>query len=413
MEPRAAPRNRGVIVRSRSDQPPATYFLVRMAQRRLRAKTDPLAEVRLGGQIDNRASRKSWMVVSTYEQEPKWDPGCMKGLVYQQESAPRCGMHWQIFVEFDQKIRAKEVVQALDYPVLAKGEEATDNVEGHKNRVSCVCSFGQVEQAASYCSSSEYCRSCHAGNSPWFGKECKEGCDQRVAKTILVEPKKFGDFAPTVPIKKKHEWAIECIKAGWSMKEIVDEQPAYAAYASRFLDRAFMIYAPKRNWAPKVYWLWGPAGTDKSRMAQAVKEGAYIKPPDTKWFDGYDGQDVVILNDLRKGTFTFNYLLELLDRYPFLVEVKGGYRQFVARVVIITCSKSHAELWAQIAGCENEHLGQLTRRITKEVQLPLSLFEKRTLVREMRLGVQKPMEVGEDELYGRWDGTGEVPEVEG
>eukprot|EP00969_Alexandrium_andersonii_P286488 12664453-Alexandrium_andersonii.AAC.1 len=73
----------------------------------------------------------------------------------------------------------------------------------------------------------------------------------------------------------------------------------------------------------KVFWLWGAAGTDKSRLAKAVMRGAYIKPPDTRWFDGYDGQEVCILNDLRKGTFTFNYLLELLDRYPFQVEIKG------------------------------------------------------------------------------------------
>ena len=94
----------------------------------------------------------------------------------------------------------------------------------------------------------------------------------------------------------------------------------------------------------------------------ALAKSCERKPPDSKWFDGYDGQEVLILNDLRKSTFTFSYLLDLLDRYEFRVEVKNGYAPMLAKVIVVTCSKSHAELWAELGGTTNENLGQLTRR---------------------------------------------------
>ena len=137
---------------------------------------------------------------------------------------------------------------------------------------------------------------------------------------------------------------------------------------------------------PRVYWLWGEAGANKSRMAHAVlTSGTYFKPPDSRWFDGYDGHDVLVLNDLRNSTFTFSYLLDLLDRYDFQVEVKGGYTPMLAKVIVITCSKSHADLWAELGGTHNENLKQLTRRIYKELHVTHdNVAEQKTVVTSMR-----------------------------
>ena len=71
----------------------------------------------------------------------------------------------------------------------------------------------------------------------------------------------------------------------------------------------------------------------------------FCKPSGAEWFDGYDGREVLILDDLRKSTFTFSYLLDVLDRYEFGVEVKGGYVPMLAKVMIITCNQSHEDSW--------------------------------------------------------------------
>eukprot|EP00969_Alexandrium_andersonii_P227306 10038875-Alexandrium_andersonii.AAC.1 len=117
--------------------------------RRIRAKTDPWSEV-VQGITDPRAMRVAWMVVSSYDQEPIFEAASMACFAYQRETAPRCGPHWQIFVQMKSKARSSEVTRALGYPLGKKGEVLGLNSTGHSNRVSCTCSFGPPETAIRY-----------------------------------------------------------------------------------------------------------------------------------------------------------------------------------------------------------------------------------------------------------------------
>lgn len=68
---------------------------------------------------------------------------------------------------------------------------------------------------------------------------------------------------------------------------------------------------------------WGDSGSGKTRKAweEATIE-AYIKNPNTKWWDGYRGQHNVIIDEFT-GRIDISYLLTWFDRYPCTVEVKG------------------------------------------------------------------------------------------
>lgn len=69
---------------------------------------------------------------------------------------------------------------------------------------------------------------------------------------------------------------------------------------------------------------WGNTGTGKSRRAWAeAGMDAYVKDPRTKWWDGYSGQEHVVIDEFR-GVIDVAHLLRWLDRYPVRVEVKGG-----------------------------------------------------------------------------------------
>jgi len=116
-----------------------------------------------------------------------------------------------------------------------------------------------------------------------------------------------------------------------------------------------------RSWITRVLWFWGPTGTGKTRAASAIAgDDVYWKTGDTKWFDGYDAHESVIFDDLREDTFSFPYLLQLLDRYPCQVEVKGGFRQFKPRLIIVTCPLAPDNFLH--SSCEDRT--QLLRRIT-------------------------------------------------
>ncbi len=118
---------------------------------------------------------------------------------------------------------------------------------------------------------------------------------------------------------------------------------------------------PKRDWKPKVIWLWGASGCGKTRTAhEEVKEATgddfYVKSTATKWWSGYDAHDGVIIDDFRKTWWKYDEMLRLLDRYACQVEVKGGHRQMRARVMYITSilhpnqvyDYNEAEPWAQL-----------------------------------------------------------------
>lgn len=125
-------------------------------------------------------------------------------------------------------------------------------------------------------------------------------------------------------------------------------------------------FEPSRNWVPEVVWIWGDAGTGKTRLARNLcGEICYQKGDSSKWFEGYDGDENVILDDYRFNWMEFNDFLTLLDRYPRRVECKGGSRQFVAKKIFIT-SIFRPEDCYQVHG---EDLEQLMRRLSNVIHL--------------------------------------------
>jgi len=109
-----------------------------------------------------------------------------------------------------------------------------------------------------------------------------------------------------------------------------------------------------------VEWWFGPTGTGKSRDVFTIHPQAYVKM-NNKWWDGYLGEETVIIDDYRPSLCTFQDLLRLLDRYPMRVECKGSSMPLSATHFIITTTKRPEILWA---GRTEEALNQLLRRIS-------------------------------------------------
>lgn len=72
----------------------------------------------------------------------------------------------------------------------------------------------------------------------------------------------------------------------------------------------------------------------------------------------------MILDDYRSNWWTFGYLLRLTDKYPLQVAVKGGFVNFNASLVYITCPVAPDVLYADLESRHNGSVAQLTRRIS-------------------------------------------------
>lgn len=150
------------------------------------------------------------------------------------------------------------------------------------------------------------------------------------------------------------------VDSGASLNDI-----KYAEYVAKFLE-------PKRNFQPLVIYLQGPSGAGKSRFARELSNlffpglDPYVKNSPGKWFDGYDADPVCILDDWRDSWWTISEALNIFDQYACRIECKGGSRQFLAKVIIVT---SIREFQSVYNGVKGEDSWQFRRRFSQVITL--------------------------------------------
>lgn len=110
----------------------------------------------------------------------------------------------------------------------------------------------------------------------------------------------------------------------------------------------------------EVVVLWGRTGSGKSRRAWSEAGlQAYPKDPRSKFWDGYRGQEHVVIDEFRGG-IDIAHLLRWFDRYPVIVEVKGSSVVLCAKKIWITSNLSPDAWYPDI---DAETLQALRRRI--------------------------------------------------
>lgn len=104
---------------------------------------------------------------------------------------------------------------------------------------------------------------------------------------------------------------------------------------------------PKEDVETKHRWYYGPTRTGKSRKAREglSSDQLYLKKLN-KWWDGYTGQDIVLLEDIDDS---HKYMLHDLkiwaDRYAFPAEIKGGMIQLRPKLIIVTSNYAIQDIW--------------------------------------------------------------------
>jgi len=114
----------------------------------------------------------------------------------------------------------------------------------------------------------------------------------------------------------------------------------------------------------EVYVFWGATGTGKSRRAwDEASFSAYPKDPNSKFWDGYRGQECVVIDEFR-GAISISHMLRWLDRYPTIVEVKGSSCVLACKRVWITSNLS-PDMW--YPDLDEETRLALRRRFTQVI----------------------------------------------
>lgn len=170
-------------------------------------------------------------------------------------------------------------------------------------------------------------------------KQCSDYCKKDgkfVEKGTISNPGKRTDLESVYHMAKERKSDIE----------IGEAHPGTYLKYYKAIDRVKFNYDSQDTaYQPvTVSVIWGPAGSGKTRQAHTVDPKLFcLDHTGTIWFDGYKGQDTLLLDDFYGG-IKYEYLLRLLDGYRFALPIKGGHTWKKWTRVIIT-SNSPPEMW--------------------------------------------------------------------
>lgn len=204
------------------------------------------------------------------------------------------------------------------------------------------------------------------------------GCHIEIAKTMdeaIEYCKKEGDFTERgkrpLNQKQKGECNIERYKRAKTAAQegrLDDIDPdIYIRHYSTLKKISSERQAPPAQLnALNNEWLYGPPGSGKSSKALKENPNAYLKGLH-KWWDGYNGQDVVIVDDLDQYHRSLTPdIKQWAHHHPFPVEKKGGVDCIRPKKIIITSNFSIDEIWEDSITREAMH-----RRFTEiEIKKP-------------------------------------------
>jgi len=144
--------------------------------------------------------------------------------------------------------------------------------------------------------------------------------------------------------RDRYEQAWHHAKAG--RIEEIDADIRLRQYGT--IKRIALDYAPVLSSLPHTCGLWihGLSGAGKSRAVLDSYPDCYPKPRN-KWWDGYAGQPIILLDDVDVFDVALGGMLKhWADHYPFIAEIKGGGIKIRPQRLIVTSQYQIADIWS-------------------------------------------------------------------
>jgi len=224
--------------------------------------------------------------------------------------------------------------------------------------------------------------------TPWFQRargspqQCRDYCTKE--DTRQSGPWEFGELPAGQGARTDLVEFRDAVRSGKRYHQLADDFVAILARYPRLYSSLQRVRVPVlRADGIRVELLHGATGIGKTRSVMerhALGTELYTSPLTSGfWFDGYDGHDVVLLDDFSGSAshFTLCNLLRLLDRYPVQVPIKGDFVWWYPRIVYVT-TNNHPRLWYKWDRREGQYAALMRRftTITHEGRL-LELMERK------------------------------------
>lgn len=279
-----------------------------------------------------RKQKRYWCFTSYLDKLPfVFDKNIVRYYCCQRETCPKTGrLHWQGYCEFLNGMRMGQVKTILGDP-------------------GCHLEYLKTSRHAAR----EYCRK----------------IETAVPHTFV----EFGHWRQDIARKRK---LCEMLTSDMTLDDIIDAAPVHFIRYHRGF-QALRLRRQKKKARTfrhvKVICFIGDTGCGKTRRA-AKMPGVFFPPSGGKWYDGYEGEPILCLDDFYGG-IKYATLLRLLDGHPLLLPTKGSHCWALYHTVIITSNK-YPDQWYKFGMTP-----ALRRRITEII--PMSALSP--------IGVQAPL----------------------
>jgi len=164
-------------------------------------------------------------------------------------------------------------------------------------------------------------------------------------------------------IKADH-WkeVLQLARAG-QMEELQELFPSEFIRYNRSLNNIRAENMNPQDCEKKCVWLWGKPGTGKSRFAFNFDE-VYPKMCN-KWWDGFKGQRVVVIDEFEKSHACLSHHLKIwADRHPFINEIKTSAGAHLYDRLIVTSNYAIEQIWP-----EDQMIQQAVKRRFREYEV--------------------------------------------
>lgn len=244
-------------------------------------------------------------------------------IIFQLEEGEEHTPHFQGYVELSKQTRFNTVADAFD------GGKA--HLEARK---------GTPREAQVYASKEET-----RVDGPWeYGQISKQG-----ARTDLAD-------------------AVASLRTG-GISAVVEQHPEQYVKFGNGLSRLHThLTKYVRRDPPTVTLLFGAPDSGKSHMVWDREPQLVQFGKDLQWFDNYAGEEAVLFDEFA-GEGTLKFLLQLLDRYPLQLPIKGSHVTCQFKRIYIT-SNYHPRDWYDWTNREQQYPA-LVRRFTNVYWWPV------------------------------------------
>lgn len=196
------------------------------------------------------------------------------------------------------------------------------------------------------------------GTAHW---EVAKGTSLQASDYCKKENNFFEDGTPPSQGKRTDiQQVCNMIKQGVSTVVVANEFPSVYIKFHRGIEQlALKLQVPYTHSELRGLWFTGKPGSGKSLFARRFAP-FYLKPQN-KWFDGYAGEQTIILDDFDTGGIALGHHLKIwTDRYACTGETKGGTVHLRHHQFIITSNFTIEQMFSDVP----EIMHAILRRFT-------------------------------------------------